>query len=132
MQQRSHVKDSPQPLGMAITDTNKFERDATACFDRMVMLFVLHCFLFIGAPQLSCKMWELTLPHIIHFIRTAFGDSSGSYVLSPQKCIEGPGQASKGGLTGCWTIMCFPLLKAQERLAHGILFYSPLKKHNSI
>ena len=72
-------------------------------------------------------MWELALLHVVHFIRTAFGDSAQSYASSPAKRIHGPGQGSRGGPSGC-TIMCSPLLEAQEKLAHGITFYNPAQQ----
>ena len=106
------------------TPMGQFECDATACFDRMVMLFVLQSFIAIGAPKTSCQMWERCLQNVIHHVRTAFGDSKSSYASTPEQRIEGPGQGSQGGPLGC-TIMCTPLLEAQEKLAHGITFYNP-------
>lgn len=88
------------------------------------MLFVLQSFIAIGAPKTSCQMWERCLQNVVHHVRTAFGDSKSSYASTPEQRIEGPGQGSRGGPSGC-TIMCTPLLEAQEKLAHGITFYNP-------
>jgi hypothetical protein len=74
-------------------------------------------------------MWELCLLIVVHFVRTAFGDSKSSYKSMPQNRIEGPGQGSRGGPSGC-TIMCTPLLEAQEKLAHGITFYNPSQQRH--
>jgi hypothetical protein len=89
----------------------------------MVMLFVLHCFITIGAPKTSWKIWELVLLYIVHSSCIAFGDSSKSYSLSPAQCTKD--ERTRPRIM--WPIQIVHhvhlLLEAQEKLAprHHIL-----------
>jgi hypothetical protein len=86
------------------TALGQFESDATACFDRMVMNFVLLCFRTNGVPMGPLRMWEQTLYHIIHQVKTAYGTTDSSYCYTPDSPIIGPGQGSRGGPAACSTI----------------------------
>jgi hypothetical protein len=48
----------------------QFESDATACFDREVMRFVLTCYHSTGAPLGPLRMWEQVLHNIVHKVKT--------------------------------------------------------------
>ena len=76
------------------TAMGQFESDATACFDRVVMEFALLCFKANGAPLHPLQMWERTLHHIVHRVKTAYGLSSDFYRYVPDSPIIGPGQGS--------------------------------------
>ena len=76
------------------TPLGQFESDATACFDREVMNFVLTCFKSTGAPMGPLKMWEQTLYNIVHHVKTAYGVSASAYKFSKTSPIHGPGQGS--------------------------------------
>jgi hypothetical protein len=79
------------PLGL-------FESDAEACFDRIVMRMAFLSFKAMGAPTKPLQMWEQTLYHIRHELRTGYGESTGSYSYTPASPIFGPGQGSRGGV----------------------------------
>ena len=52
-----------------------FESDAASCFDRIVMEMALVCFRNGGAEHNTVQMWEQTLQHAQHHIKTAYGIS---------------------------------------------------------
>jgi hypothetical protein len=106
------------------TSLGQFESDAASCFDRIVMLFVFAILTAWGAPTPALRMWERTLYHIVHSVKTALGHSTASYEYTPATPIIGPGQGSRGGPAAC-SIATSPLLTSMDRLAHGISFTDP-------
>jgi hypothetical protein len=90
------------------TSMGQFESDATACFDREIMKFVLACYHSTGAPMGPLRMWESVLYNIVHRVKTGFGLSKGGYSYSPESPIYGPGQGSKGGPSSCSTTFTCP------------------------
>jgi hypothetical protein len=79
------------------TPMGQFESNATACFDREVMCFVLTCYHATGAPLGPLRMWEQVLHNIVHKVKTGFGLSKTGYNFSAEAPIHSPGQGSKGG-----------------------------------
>jgi hypothetical protein len=73
------------------TPMGHFESDATACFDREVMKFVLACYHTTGAPLGPLKMWEQVLYNIVHKVKTGFGLSKDGYTFFNDSPIYGPG-----------------------------------------
>jgi hypothetical protein len=57
----------------------QFKSNATACFDREIMQFVLTCYETTGAPLGPLKMWEKVLYNVIHRVKIGFGTSTGGY-----------------------------------------------------
>jgi hypothetical protein len=106
------------------TPIGQFESDATACFDREVMRFVLLCFKSTGAPMGPLRMWEQSLTHIVHRVKTAYGVSKASYEYSDDMPIHGPGQGSRGGPGSCSTMTSI-LIEAMDKLAHGVTLLDP-------
>jgi hypothetical protein len=102
----------------------QFESNATACFDREAMPFVLTCYHSTGAPLGPLKMWEKVLYNVVHKVKTGFGITKESYAFSPDSPIHGPGQGSKGGATSCST-MTSALIDGMPRLCHGLQFTDP-------
>jgi hypothetical protein len=109
------------------TPMAQFESDATACFDREVMNFVLTCFSTTGAPIGPLRMWEQTLYHIVHRVKTAYGISPGCYKFEADSAIHGPSQGSTGGSGSCST-MTSPLIEGMDRLSHGLTMYDPSQR----
>jgi hypothetical protein len=72
------------------------------------------------------RMWEQTLYHIIHKVKTAYGTTDASYSYSVTSPIIGPGQGSRGGPAGCSTITS-SLIECMDKLCHGITFSDPLQ-----
>jgi hypothetical protein len=106
------------------TPMGQFESDATACFDREVMNFVLTYFSTYGAPMGPLRMWEQTLYHIVHWVKTAYGISKGSYKFELDAAIHRRGQGSTGGTASCST-MTSPLIKGMDRLSSGLVVSDP-------
>jgi hypothetical protein len=106
------------------TPMGQFESDATACFDREVMNYVLTCFATNGAPIGPPRMWEQTLYNIVHRVKAAYGVSNGFYKFTMDSAIHGPGQGSTGGSGSCST-MTFPLIEAMDRLSNGLTVCDP-------
>jgi hypothetical protein len=106
------------------TPMGQFESDATACFDREVMTFVLTYYYSTGAPFGPLKMWEKVLHNVVHKVKTGFGITTQSYAFSPDSPIHGPGQGSKGGPSSCST-MTSVLIDGMSRLCHGLQFTDP-------
>jgi hypothetical protein len=66
------------------TSIGKFESDATACFDRFVMVFAMLCFFAYGCPLLLIQFWMGVLQHHSHKVKTSHGvSSSGSMLTLP-------------------------------------------------
>jgi hypothetical protein len=106
------------------TPMGQFESDATACFDREVMKFVLTCYHSTGAPLGPLQMWEQVLHNIVHKVKTGFGLSTSGYSFTPASPIHGPGQGSKGGPSSCSTMTAI-LIDGMPKLCHGIQFTDP-------
>jgi hypothetical protein len=109
------------------TPIRQFESNAASCFDRIVMLFVFTTLCAWGAPIPALRMWELTLYHIFHSVKTALGVSPSSYQYTPDTPVIGPGQGSHGGPAAC-SIATSALLKSMDRIAHGIAFSNPTQQ----
>jgi hypothetical protein len=109
------------------TPIGQFESNATACFDREVMRFVLSCFKSTAPPMGPLHMWEHALSNIVHHVKTAYGLSKASYAYSDASPIHGLGQGSRGGPGSCST-MTSALIEAMDRLAHGVTFLDPSQK----
>jgi hypothetical protein len=109
---------------MTHTPMGKFESDATACFDREIMKFVLTCYHSTGAPLGPLTMWEKVLYNVVHKVKTGFGLSKGGYAFTPDSPIYGPGQGSRRGPGSCSTMTSL-LIDGIPRLCHGIQFTDP-------
>jgi hypothetical protein len=103
------------------TTLGQFESNATACFDRIVMNFALACFRSSGAHMGPLHMWEQTLYHMVHRVKTAYGLSYASYHYSDASPIIGPGQGSRGG-PAAYSTTTSPLLEAMDKLCRGVQF----------
>jgi hypothetical protein len=106
------------------TQMGQFKSDATACFDREVMKFVLTCYHLTGAPLGPLRMWEQVLHNIVHKVKTGFGLSTDGYSFTTASPIHGPGQGSKGGPSSCSTMTSI-LIDGMPKLCHGIKFIDP-------
>jgi hypothetical protein len=107
------------------TPMGQFESDATACFDREIMPFVLACYHSTGAPLGPLRMWEQVLSNVVHkVLKSGFGLSKDSYRYSPASPIHGPGQGSRGGPASCST-MTSVLIDGMPKLCHGLHFTDP-------
>jgi hypothetical protein len=74
------------------------------------------------------RMWEQTLCHIVHCVKTAYGLASASYTYSEDSPIYGPGQGSRGG-PGVCSKMTSALIEAMDRLAHRLPLFDPTQQH---
>jgi hypothetical protein len=114
----------PRFYSHTLTLMGQFESDATACFDREIMKFVLACYHSTGAPMGPLQMWESVLYNIVYRVKTVFGLSKGGYNFSPGSPIYGPGQGSKGGSSFCST-MASILIDGMPRLWNVLQFTDP-------
>jgi hypothetical protein len=80
------------------TSFGLFESNTESCFDRIVMLMAFMAFKSLGAPTKPLQMWEQTLYHVQHVLRTGFGEAETYYNYSQTSPIIGPGQGSRGGV----------------------------------
>jgi hypothetical protein len=106
------------------TSLGLFESDAEACFDRIVMLMAFLAFKSLGAPHKPLQMWERTLYHVRHVLRTGFGESETYYDYSTASPIIGPGQGSRGGVAAVCAMTTI-LLRTFDRIGHGSTFCDP-------
>jgi hypothetical protein len=103
------------------TPLGQFESDATACFDRIVMVFAMLCFFAYRCPTILIRFWLGALTHHCHQVKTSYGVSSGSYSFTADSRIHGPGQGSHGGPGSC-VLATSVLLHALDKLANGVQF----------
>ena len=101
-----------------------FESNAASCFDRIVMEMALVCFRNGGADHNTVKMWEQTLQHAQHHIKTAYGISKKYHKNTKNTPIIGPGQGSRGAVSACATTTSIAM-KAYKKLATGFLGSNP-------
>ena len=101
-----------------------FASNTTACFDCIVMDFFFAILIVSGVNLNLTRFWEVTLKHICHQVRTAFGISLAFYVYCIFSKIFGPGQGSCGGPAAC-TVTTSVLLEVLDKLAIGVTFTDP-------
>jgi hypothetical protein len=106
------------------TPLGQFESNATACFDRIVMVFAMLCFFAYGCPTILIRFWLGALTHHCHQMKTSYGVSSGSYSFTADSPIHGPGQGSRGGPGSC-VLATSVLLHALDKLVNGVQFSDP-------
>jgi hypothetical protein len=106
------------------TPMGQFESDATACFDREVMKFVLTCYHSTGPPLGPLHMWGKVLYNVVHKVKTGFGITNAGYSFTPDFPIYGPGQGSKGRPGSCSTMTSI-LIDGMPRLCHRLQFTDP-------
>jgi hypothetical protein len=88
------------------------------------MLMAFLSFKSMGAPTNALQMWEQTLYHVPHALRTGFGELANHYDYSLEHPIIGLGQGSRGSVAAVCAMTTI-LLRAFERLGHGSTFCDP-------
>lgn len=116
-------------LNLAVAKMTKtpiagFENDASACYDCIVMNLVAAAFSRLGVPAGPLRLQEQTLLNVVHYLKTGFGTSVGSYTSDENSRIYGVGQGSKAGPI-TWTAISSLLFEAQDRLGTGPTFHNP-------
>ena len=72
-------------------------------------------------------MWEKMLYNIIHHVKTGYGTTYKHNKYTNESSIIGPGKGAKSAGAACATIT-MPMLKAYDKLAHGLQFYNPFQQ----
>ena len=101
-----------------------FDSDAESFFDRIVMLFALVCYMIWGAPTSAMSIWESTLHHTYHHVKSAYRITKDHYCYTPTNPIIRPSQGSKAESPTCSTSI-FLLLMIINKLAKSISFCAP-------
>jgi hypothetical protein len=95
----------------------RFENDASACFNRIIMNLVSAIFDRMGVPQSPLCLQEQTLLWVVHYLKTGFGTSQASYTSDALHRIHGVGQGSNNAGPVTWVAISLLLFEAQDLLA---------------
>jgi hypothetical protein len=109
---------------MTKTPIAGFENDASVCYDRIVIHLVAAVFGRWGVPAGPLRLQEQTLLNVVHYLKTGFRTSTGSYTSDAASRIYGVGQGSKAGPV-TWTAVSSLLFEAQDLLGTGFTFHNP-------
>ena len=103
----------------------RFENDASACYDRILvhlgMLAARRC----GMPTNAVKLHADTLERMKYKVKTAFGVSPNHYSSQTEQPLFGTGQGS-GASPAVWLTLVVILMNTLDRITHErIRFRSP-------
>ena len=103
----------------------RFENDASACYDRILvhlgMLAARRC----GMPVNAVKLHANTLNQMQYRVKTTFGESDDVYQGSAKSPLFGTGQGS-GASPAVWLTLVVVLMNTLERIVpHRLQFTSP-------
>jgi hypothetical protein len=111
---------------MTKTPLAGFENDASACYDRIVMILAGAVFQRMGVNKGPLRLQEQNLLRVVHFLKTGFGTSTASYTSDAIFRIYGVGQGSKAGPV-TWAAISSLLFIAQDILGTGVSFQNPTR-----
>jgi hypothetical protein len=104
------------------TNLIRFENDASACYDRILVHLGMMAARRCGMPPNAIKTHAETLESMKYKVKTAFGISEDSYSGEPGKPLFGTGQGS-GASPAVWLTLVVILMNTldritQERIIH--------------
>ena len=109
------------------TPLRTLDNDATACYNRIVMVLALMICQKYGVPQSAYIMVATALLAANYSIKTGFGILEGTYSSTEAQPIHGPGQGSRVALALWMSVSCI-CFSAMLKLCHGVSFCDPRHK----
>ena len=103
----------------------RFDNDASACYDRILVHLGMMAARRCGMPDNALQVHAGTLKNMKYRVKTTFGLSEKSYQGTDELPLFGTGQGS-GASPAVWLSLVVILMNTLERLARKrITFYSP-------
>ena len=109
----------------------KFNNDATACFDRILVHLLNLCLRSYGMPKKLTKILGELLRVARYAIKTGIGISKETYHHSEESPAFGSGQGSAASAQG-WGKIVSVLFDIHDKYGHGCKYEDPWKLYNSI
>jgi hypothetical protein len=109
----------------------KFNNDATACFDRILVHLLNLCLRSFGMPKKLTKILGELLRVARYAIKTGIGISKETYQHSDESPAFGSGQGSGASAQG-WGKLVSVLFDIHDMYGHGCKYADPWKLYSSI
>ena len=109
----------------------KFNNDATACFDRILVHLLSLCLQSFGMPKKLTKILGELLRVAKYAIKTGIGISKETYQHSDDSPAFGSGQGSAASAQG-WTKLVSMLFDIHDKYGHGCKYEDPWKLYSAI
>ncbi|OEU17034.1 hypothetical protein FRACYDRAFT_239635 [Fragilariopsis cylindrus CCMP1102] len=109
----------------------KFNNDATACFDRILVHLLSLCIRSYGMPKKLTKILGELLRVARYAIKTGIGISKETYQHSDESPAFGSGQGSGASAQG-WTKLVSKLFDLHDKYGHGCKYADPWRLYNAI
>ena len=104
----------------------KFNNDATACFDRILVHILTLCLRSYGMPKKLTIILGKLLESAKYAIKTGIGISKATYQHSDESPAFGSGQGSGASAQG-WGKMASKAFDAHDKFGYGCLYTDPWK-----
>jgi hypothetical protein len=109
----------------------KFNNDATACFDRILVHLLNLCLRSFGMPKKLTKILGELLRVARYAIKTGIGISKETYQHSDESPAFGSGQGSGASAQG-WGKLVSVLFDIHDMYGHGSVYADPWKLYSTI
>ncbi|OEU23095.1 hypothetical protein FRACYDRAFT_233261 [Fragilariopsis cylindrus CCMP1102] len=109
----------------------KFNNDATACFDRILVHLLSLCLQSVGMPKKLTKILGELLRVAKYAIKTGIGISKETYQHSDESPAFGSGQGSAASAQG-WTKLVSMLFDIHDKYGHGCKYEDPWRLYSEI
>ncbi|OEU13908.1 hypothetical protein FRACYDRAFT_242262 [Fragilariopsis cylindrus CCMP1102] len=109
----------------------KFNNDATACFDRILVHLLSLCLQSFGCPKKLTKILGELLRVAKYAIKTGIGISKETYQHSDESPAFGSGQGSAASAQG-WTKLVSMLFDIHDKYGHGCKYEDPWRLYSEI
>ena len=109
----------------------KFNNDATACFDRILVHLLNLCLRSYGMPKKLTKILGELLKVARYAIKTGIGISEETYQHSDESPAFGSGQGSAASAQG-WGKLVSKLFDIHDKYGHGSKYADPWRLFNAI
>ncbi|OEU09351.1 hypothetical protein FRACYDRAFT_248200 [Fragilariopsis cylindrus CCMP1102] len=109
----------------------KFNNDATACFDRILVHLLSLCLQSYGMPKKLTKIFGELLRVARYAIKTGIGISKETYQHSDESPAFGSGQGSAASAQG-WGKLVSLLFDIHDKYGHGCKYEDPWKLYSAI
>jgi hypothetical protein len=103
----------------------RFDNDASACFDRIIVPLAMLAARRCGMSEASVKIHAETLRQMSYAVKTQYGVSQSSYCSTDSEPLFGTGQGS-GASPAAWLTLVVIMMNTMDRLvSERVTFRSP-------
>jgi hypothetical protein len=103
----------------------RFDNDASACFDRIIVPLAMLAARRCGMPDAAVRIHAETLARMEYSVKTQFGVSEGSYSSTKTEPLFGTGQGS-GASPAAWLTLIVLIMNTMDKvIKERVRFQSP-------